>query len=264
MASDSIKKTLFIALGVCVVCSILVSTAAVMLNSRQENNKERDKIKNILMVADLYDENTNIEEVYKTRVIPKIVELRTGNILTKEIWTGTLDFENFTKEGFKNSEFSRAIPMEDDIAKIRKIPDYILVYFIKESDSFSKIVLPVYGTGLWSTMYGFVALKRDLRTISGFTFYEHGETPGLGGEVDNPKWKALWKGKYAFDENNKLKIEVIKGRVDQSKPEAKYQIDGLSGSTITTRGVHNLIRFWLDIQGFGPFIKKLRKEGFNE
>ena len=113
-------------------------------------------------------------------------------------------------------------------------------------------------------MFGFVALGSDLRTIEGFTFYEHGETPGLGGEVDNPNWKKTWQGKKAFGEDWEVKIEVIKGRVDPSSDKAKYQVDGLSGSTLTTRGVDYLVKFWLGDNGYGPFLKRLREESKND
>jgi Na+-transporting NADH:ubiquinone oxidoreductase subunit C len=113
---------------------------------------------------------------------------------------------------------------------------------------------------LWSTLYGFLALDSDLKTIRGITFYEHGETPGLGGEVDNPRWKAQWKGKMAYDDNMKILIEVLKGQVDPTSPQAGHQIDGLGGSTITTRGVHNLVRFWLGENGYKPFLSNIGKE----
>jgi Na+-transporting NADH:ubiquinone oxidoreductase subunit C len=133
----------------------------------------------------------------------------------------------------------------------------MVVYFIKENDKTEKIVLPVYGKGLWSTMFGFIALDKDLKTVKGFTFFQHGETPGLGGEVDNPRWKKIWNGKQAFDEGGNIRIKVIKGKVDASRPEAKYQIDGLSGATLTSRGVGNLVRFWLGENGYGPFLSRL-------
>ncbi len=134
------------------------------------------------------------------------------------------------------------------------------VYFIQENGITEKVVLPVYGKGLWSTMYGFVALDRDLMTVRGLTFYEHAETPGLGGEIDNARWKKSWDGKQAFNREGIIRIRVIKGSVDNSRPEAKYQIDGLSGATLTSRGVNNLVRFWLGENGYGPFLKRLKEE----
>ncbi|HBC57842.1 MAG TPA: Na(+)-translocating NADH-quinone reductase subunit C, partial [Gammaproteobacteria bacterium] len=84
--------------------------------------------------------------------------------------------------------------------------------------------------------------------------------PGLGGEVDNPKWKALWPGKRLYDENFEPNFRVLKGRVDPNKPGAEYQIDGLAGATLTSRGVDNLIRFWSGDHGFGPFLKQIRAQ----
>ena len=150
---------------------------------------------------------------------------------------------------------------DEDIARIKKKPKYMPVYEVRDQGEVSKYIFPIYGKGLWSTLYGFLALDKDLETIRGITFYQHGETPGLGGEVDNPKWKALWKGKKAFDENNDVKISVIKGKVDTSNPNKEYLVDGLSGATLTTRGVDHLVKYWLGKHGYGAFIDNLRKEG---
>jgi Na+-transporting NADH:ubiquinone oxidoreductase subunit C len=122
------------------------------------------------------------------------------------------------------------------------------------------VVIPVEGKGLWSTLYGFLALDKDVNTIKGLTFYQHAETPGLGGEVDNPKWKALWPGRKAFGDDGQPKIAVIKG---QAGPVAEdpYQVDGLSGATITARGVSHLVQFWLGTNGFGPYLKQFKERG---
>ena len=135
---------------------------------------------------------------------------------------------------------------------------------VDKDDHVTKLILPVYGKGLWSTMYGFLAIGNDLITIEGITFYEHGETPGLGGEIDNPRWKAIWKGKKAFDDKGNVIIEVIKGIVDRTSPSSDHQIDGLSGSTLTTRGVDYTIKYWLGEEGYGPYIDQLRKGTANE
>ena len=97
--------------------------------------------------------------------------------------------------------------------------------------------------------------------VAGFGFYQHAETPGLGGEVDNPKWKGLWLGKTLFDAEGKLAIRIIKGNVDAQSPQATHQVDGLAGATLTSKGVDNLLHFWLGQNGFGPFIANLRAGG---
>lgn len=261
MASDSIKKTIGVALGVCLVCSVLVSTAAVYLKPRQDDNQRIEKIKNILQAGDLLEEGKGVEEIYHERIKPVIVELESGRLLKESEYTPILNPESFDiKTVVKYTDLRRNIPSDKDIGKIKIQPKYIVVYNIVENDSVTGYILPVYGQGLWSTMYGFIALTKDLKEARGFTFYEHGETPGLGGEVDNPNWKKQWVGKKIFGDNWDIKIQVLKGLVDPSKPEAVHQIDGLSGSTLTTRGIDNLIKFWLGDEGYGPYFKKLRED----
>jgi Na+-transporting NADH:ubiquinone oxidoreductase subunit C len=115
----------------------------------------------------------------------------------------------------------------------------------------------VRGAGLWSTLHGFLALENDLNTVAGLGFFEHGETPGLGGEVDNPNWKALWPGKKVYDEGD-AKIQLIKGSVDANTAEAEHKVDGLSGATLTSRGVTNLLQFWMGENGYKPFLSNLQ------
>ncbi len=257
MSNDSIKKTVLVVLGICLVCSLLVSTAAVKLFPLQEHNRMIDKVKNILVAGELYTEGTDLAETYAKKIEPELIELATGEAVSKDKFDDVLNIENFDAN---HPKYGRSIPQSQDLANIKKSPKYMLVYFVKEGEEINRIILPVYGKGLWSTMYAFLALDRDLKTVTGVTFYEHGETPGLGGEIENPRWNNLWKGKEAFDDNNNLQLKIIKGVVDRNRPEANYQIDGLSGATITARGVDKMIKFWLGDDGYAPFLNKLRKE----
>lgn len=258
---DSIKNTIIVAFLVCFVLAFLVSFTAVKLQPQQEQNKKLDRIKNIVTVADLYKEGADVEQIFKDNFVAEVIELKTGKILPEKERTGLLDPDLFDlKEISKNFKFTTNLTSDEDIAGISRKPKYMLIYLLKENESIEKLVLPIYGRGLWSTLYGFIAIDKDFRTVNGITFYEHGETPGLGGEVDNPKWKEQWNGKLIYDKDWNLKIEVIKGQVDTTKEGAKYKVDGISGSTKTTRGVHNLIQFWLGEQGYKPYFEKLRKD----
>ena len=118
--------------------------------------------------------------------------------------------------------------------------------------------MPIHGKGLWSTLYGFVSVSSDGNTIKGLGYYDHRETPGLGGEVDNPKWKASWNGKQINDNEGNLQIEVIKGKVDLARDEALHQVDGLSGATITGRGVSHMVQFWLGEHGFKKYFERIK------
>ena len=262
MQDDSIKQTLIVALGVCLVCSILVSSAAVALNAIQKENKRLDMVKNILVAGGLYEPLVDVQSVYENKVIPLLVELDTGRILGAEDYPEGIDVSTYDlKKMASDPIFGRSVDRSEDIANIRKRPKYIFVYKVVENDKLQSIILPIYGYGLWSTLYGFVSLESDMQTIQGITYYEHAETPGLGGEVDNARWKGLWPGKKAFDDAGNVAISVLKGRVDPKNPKAKHQVDGLSGATITTRGVHNMLNYWLSDKGYGRLLDTLKQGG---
>jgi len=255
------KNTVGITLAVCLVASILVSMAAVGLKPIQKENQKLDLFTNILIAGDLLEEGADVMQTYKEKVVPEIIDITTGEVVPDSEYDDLINIESFDIEAVtKSSLYGMDISSDDDIAGISRMPKKVAIYKVKNEDEVGKYILPLFGKGLWSTMYGFIALDKDLQTVKGFTFYKHGETPGLGGEVDNPRWKSIWVGKHLFDENWDLKIEVIKGQVDLSNPRSKYQIDGLSGSTLTTRGVHNTVQFWLGDKGYRKFIDRLREE----
>jgi len=259
MSTDSTRKTILVALGVCLVCSVLVSSAAVGLKGIQDRNRELDKLKNILSAGNIAYDNANVRQLFIEKIKADVIDLNSGTILPQSQYTDVLNPEKFDiKSMTKNPQYNRMLTPEQDLAQIRQIPKNMVIYWVIEAGQVEKIILPIYGKGLWSTMDGFIALDRDLKTVAGFTFYEHGETPGLGGEVDNLAWKRSWIGKKAFDESGNLQIEVLKGKVNPADPQARYQVDGLSGATLTTRGVNNLVRFWLSENGYGPFITRQR------
>lgn len=262
MPDDSVKKTVMVALGVCLVCSVLVSTAAVSLNAIQNENKKLDRIKNILMAGGLLGEKTDVRAVYEQKVKPAIIDLKTGESISSDRFDDVLNTTDFDlKQVCASPEYGMDIPANKDIARIRRMPRYMIVYQVQEGGETQKVILPIYGKGLWSTLFGFIAFEKDMKTVAGFTFYEHGETPGLGGEVDNPRWKSQWKGKIAYDDNGHAQMEVLKGKVDPARPEAAHEVDGLTGATMTTRGVDQLVKFWLGDDGYGPYLNKLRQEG---
>lgn len=260
MSVDSTRKTILVALGVCLVCSVLVSTAAVSLKGIQDRNRRLDKLRNILDAGNISYAAADIQKLFNEKIKADIIELQSGNILSKDDYTDLLNPETFDiKAMAKNPQYNRRLPVSDDLAQLGQISRYMVVYWVRDAERISKIILPIYGKGLWSTMYGFIALDCDWVTVQGFTFYEHGETPGLGGEVDNPAWKRSWIGKRIRDAAGNLKIEVVKNKVNPADPEAVHRIDGLSGATITTRGVNDLVRFWLGENGYGPFLERLQE-----
>ena len=250
---ESVARTLTVALLVCLVCSMVVSAAAVALKPVQTTNRLQDKQRNILQIAGLYDESRSIEEQF-SQITPRLVDLRTGEFSDAQ---DPLTFDQ--QKASKDPDMSQQLTGEQDIASIRRRADYSTVYVVENTDgSIKTLILPIHGYGLWSTLYGFMALESDLQTVVGLGFYQHAETPGLGGEVDNPNWKAQWQGKVVYDESGDVDISVVKGSVDPNSPKAEHQVDGLAGATLTSRGVESLVRFWLGEDGFGPFLDHLR------
>ena len=239
MGNDSISKTFGVALALCIVCAVVVSSAAVILRPTQEVNKLLDLKSNILASAGLLKQGVSIETQFE-QISTRVVDLETGR------FTDAVDAASYDqRKASKDPAMSVALDPKQDPAKIKRRANYATVYLLETEQGIEKIILPIKGYGLWSTLYGFLALESDLQTVAGIGFYEHTETPGLGGEVDNPRWKAGWIGKQAYRQGEVV-INVLKGKVDMSREGAESQIDGLAGATLTTRG------------GFRPLINQLQ------
>jgi Na+-transporting NADH:ubiquinone oxidoreductase subunit C len=250
--NDTIKKTLIVAVSLCLVCSALISFSAVELRDLQEANKTLDKQNKILSAAGLLKEGSDVSELFKS-IDSKIVNLETGKF---DFDINVLDYDEGSFS--RNPETSIELSSDKDIALLKRRENFQTVYLHYENEDLNAIILPVRGYGLWGTMKGYLALRPDFKTIIGLEFFDHKETPGLGGEIDNPKWKAIWKGKEVFSNSGDVVISVIKGSVDKSSNQSKYQVDGLSGATITSNGVTNLLSFWLGDMGYGPLIENIK------
>lgn len=248
---ETVSRTIMVALLVCLVCSVVVSAAAVALKPVQITNQLLDKKRNILAIAGLLEEGADVEAQFE-KVTARLVDLRTGEF-SEEMDPLTYD----QQKAAKDPALSRRLEASEDIASIRRREDYATVYMVENDDGVETMILPIHGYGLWSTLYGFIALEGDLKTVVGLGFYQHAETPGLGGEVDNPNWRQQWTGKVVYDEQGEVAVQVLKGSVDSSNPNAEHQIDGLAGATLTSRGVEALVRFWLGENGFGPFLDNI-------
>ena len=252
MSNDSTVKTFVVAGGLCLICSIIVSGAAVGLRPKQEANKALDKQKNVLEVVGRYEAGMNIGEEFAT-FEPRLVDLNTGKYVAGD----AAAFDQ--RAASKDSAQSTVIPAKDDIAKIKRRPNNAQVFLAKnETGGVQYYILPISGYGLWSTMRGYLALESDARTVKGIIFYEQAETPGLGGEIANPAWRALWAGKLVYDENFQQRLTVVKGQAARTGQQANYEVDGLAGATLTTRGVANLIEYWMGGNGFKKYLENVK------
>ena len=249
------RYTLLFAFAVCIVCSIFVAGSAVGLRERQRINRVVDRQAKVLGVVGLLTpgERWPAEKIIATfeeHIDTKIIELATG------LDAPQIDAEDFDQQvASRRPESSRVAPANP--AQITRLPHHAALYRQMEGDQVKRVVIPIEGKGLWSTLYGYLALSPDFARIEGITFYEHGETPGLGGEIENPRWQAVWQGRIPFDGAGHPVVRVIKGSAG-SPDDNPHEVDGLSGATITGRGVTHLVQFWLGHDGFGPYIERTR------
>jgi len=253
--ADTVVGTLLVALVVSLVCSSLVASAAVVLKPRQVANAILDMRRNILEVAGLLDSDRDVDALFDG-IEPRVVDLETG------AYVEDVDPEAFDPaEAAKDPEGSVEVPPDIDVARIGRRARHALVYLVRQDSEVTKIILPVSGYGLWSTMYGFLALEADGNTVADITFYSHGETPGLGDFIAKPAWRELWRGKRAFDESGEPKLQVVKGRVSAGDPLADHHVDGVSGATLTGNGVTKMMQYWLGDHGYGPYLRNIQGGG---
>ncbi len=249
--------TLGFAALVCLVCSILVTSTALALKDRQEANRLLDLRRNVLVAAGKAEPGE--------RLTPEQVDLRFGSIQALVLDRRTAELQAEVSAASFDARWEEQNPatslaVSDNPAGLSRLPDRVLVYQVCEAGRLQSLILPVQGKGLWSTLYGFLALGADTSTIGGVAFYQHAETPGLGGEVDNQRWRERWKERQAFDQQGQPRIEVIKGKAG-SPADDPHRVDGLSGATLTTNGVTNLVQFWLGDEGYGPYLEQVRAGG---
>lgn len=252
---DSVKNTLIVAIGLSLVCSVLVASTAVILKPIQERNELRFRQRIIVEVAGLVQPGADIDEAL-ANIETRMVELESGE------YVDSPDARDFDASAAANDpKLGVVVPTEFDIGNIRRRAIYSPVYLVRQGDQIEQIILPVHGSGLWSTIYGYLALQSDGSTVTGLRFYSHAETPGLGDQIDDPGWRSQWEGKQVYGEDGTPRIEVVRGFVQsgEDNADAQYQIDGLSGATLTGRGVMNLVRYWTGPHGFGPYLEQFRQ-----
>lgn len=260
-SNDTIRKTLIVAVSLSIVFSVVVSGSAVMLRPLQEKNKALSTRANMIAAAGVLPSsasNDKVSEAFeKFEVL--LVEMGTGELVEPEAVNAESAEAYDQRSASRDPSMSRSL--QEDPAGINRMANYRKVYILREGDEISKIVLPIHGYGLWSTMYGFLALKGDANTVEGVRFYEHAETPGLGGEIENPEWTAKWKGKKIYEDGEWTDpaFALVKGGVDENTEGKEHKVDALSGATLTSRGVGNTVNFWLGDRGYGPFLKKVRQ-----
>ena len=247
---DGIANTLLIAIGVSLVCSVLVTAAVMLLRPLQLENEFFFKNRvGVLQAAGLYERGADLNKSFEV-IDQRIVDLATGE------YTDVVPVDGFDPVAAAiDPELNVAIPEDQDEADLKRRAKYALVSLVRSDDGVDQIILPVYGAGMWSTIRGYLAVSPDGQTVRGLYFYEHGETPGIGDLIEDPDWLAKWDGVKIYDDEGEAKLGVARRRV-----RAPFEVDAISGATRTTRGVTNMLRYWMGPHGFGPYIQRIQNE----
>jgi len=256
--NESVLKTIGVAFSVCLVCSLIVSISAVSLRDLQNENKLNDRRIKVLEDADIKIEKDQTIAEQFSKLEQKFVDFDTGQLMD--------EYKNFKIDDYdpiiatKDKNLSSKVPQSDDIAIIKNRENVGKIFILRDDKgNIDKLILPIRGYGLWGTLFGYIAIEGDFNTVSGITYYEHKETPGLGAEVDNEDWRKSWIGKKIY-QGDEVTLSVIKGKVSNDDPSKLYKIDGLSGATITGRGVTNMISYWFGNSGYGKLLEELDYE----
>lgn len=245
-------RTVGVALAVCGVCALLLTGSVVLLRPYQiQNQQDSSEARVHELVSDLPGVGALIAEAGEAQLDLRAVELATG------VFAPSVDPMDLLEGGDGGAE-STPLPAERDPAGIGRVPRYAPVHLLYRAGSLHTVILPVSGRGYGGAIRGYLALAGDGDTVRGITFVDHRETPGLGAEIESADWQARWRGKRLRDAGGAVRIRTVELAPDPNSPDSVYEIQGISGATRTSRGVAELVRFWVGPDGFGPLLTRLR------
>lgn len=251
-------RSLLVLLAVALICSVLVSVSAVVLRPVQMQNELIERYRNIVSLTGLVEEDGRLDDDALLAVVARL-DVRVVNLETGRLVSDIAPEEVDARGAVNDPARSVAIPGDEDPARLGRRSIYEVIYLVWDDGRLSRVILPIHGLGMWSTLYGYLALEADLNTIAAVSFYEQEETAGLGDQIENADWQQRWAGRRLFGPAGEVRFRVARGAVDDASPEAAYQVDGLSGATITASAVTALVRFWVGAGGYGPLFRSLRE-----
>ncbi len=235
--SERPMDVLRVAFGVALVCALLVSIAAVSLRPYYLANQEAERMARLNSILDALRDESG--DKHPAHIEARVVDLESGN------YSESIDPDSYdARRAVNDPNASIAIPAEYDLTGIKRRARYAVVYLLRKGDDkINGLILPVRGVGYQSALYAYLALTADTSEILALKFYEQGETPGLGSQIQNPTWEAQWPGKQVFNSDGKVSV----------------QFDAISGATRTSDGVDRMLNFWMGDYGFGPYLRRLRE-----
>jgi len=259
MRKDAPLRALLTVLITAVICSTIVSGSVVLLRPIQLNNKLLERSNNILQLTGLLPADGVVDSETLLDLFKRL-DARVVNIDELDFDT---EFDPYTFDSRKaaaDPELSVPIPAADDRAGLGRRSRYKTIYLVWKEGALDRAVLPIRGAGMWSMLYGYIALESDFNTIAGVVFYEQNETPGLGDQIATPHWQAKWVGKKLYAESGDMLFRIAEGPVSADSPAAGHQVDALTGATVTANAVTALLQYWFGPNGYGPLLHRLREQ----
>jgi Na+-transporting NADH:ubiquinone oxidoreductase subunit C len=258
--NDSPQKALLVVFTVALVCSVLVSIATVFLKPLQLQNQLVERSRNIVTLTGLTERGEVLSDDDILEIVEQQLDIRVVNIDTGE-FEPTMEPAEFDERAAVNDpERSVAIPVAEDLASLGRRASYAIVYLVWAGDELQRVIMPIHGQGMWSTLYGYLALEADLNTIGAVTFYEQAETAGLGDQILRPDWQAQWRGRRLYDAQGNFRFRISAGTVPEGSTMAQYEVDALTGATVTASAVTRLIAYWFGPNGYGNFLDDLKAQ----
>lgn len=228
--TNSNTYTILYAAGVVVVVAFLLAFAYAALKERSDANERIDKKQQILAALNIRGlDKADVEAKYKEVVLQDMIVDAEGNVVN---------------EGSEQDKAGFAVDRKDFSGQ--KLPLYIC-----QVDGQKKFVVPMTGKGLWGGIWGFVALNEDGRTVFGSYFSHESETAGLGALIKEQKFQDEFAGKQAYAEDGAPTLTVVKSGAVQ---DAATQVDGITGATLTSNGVRDMIKEYLGL--YNAFLSK--------
>jgi len=259
VSKDPPKNALLVVLVTALVCSSLVSAAVVLLRPIQLNNQLLEQSRNIMQLTGLLAEGIETDDD-EMLVLYKSVDRRIVNI-DEAVFDEAIDPNTFNKRKAVNDpELGVQIPGGMDLASLGRRSRFAPVYMVWKDGGLERVILPVRGAGMWSMLYGYIALDSDLNTIAGMTFYEQNETPGLGDQITHGHWLEQWKGRRVYDEQGELRFRVSEGVVPDGSATSGFEVDAISGATVTGNAVTAMMHYWFGPHGYQEFLAALREQ----
>lgn len=255
MNNDSPSKALLVVTLTALFCSILVTVTAVTLKPMQKVYQNLERNRAIVQVSGL----TADVKLLSDREVAQLFQSLEARIV--DLDSGTFD-ARFNPDTFaswqvdNDPELSTEIPSQLDVAQLGRRSQLVTIYLVNEADQLKRMILPIYGQGMWSKISAFIALDRDLNSIADITFYQQKETAGIGDKILNPDWQDSWKGRKLYDQQGTLQLGI---GLSQTPRPAVHQIDAISGATVTVNAIKNIVAYWFGAHGYARFLNAYRK-----